>query len=98
MWILGLEGLKWGVEATTTATATRTSKSTTNYRFNTQNNNSARASHFEYISFSSLHEYEVKFPNFTFSGGSKHEPNKTDLNVHQRKESDTGTHLNPCLK
>ena len=31
-----------------------------------QNNNFARASHFMYISLPSLHDYDVKMPNFTF--------------------------------
>ena len=30
-----------------------------------QNNNFARASHFLYISLPSLHDYDVKMPNFT---------------------------------
>ena len=47
---------------------------------------------FKCISLSSLHEYEVKFPNFAFYGGSKREPNDMEWNVHQRKESDTGAH------
>ena len=31
-----------------------------------QNNNFARASRFLYISLPSLHDYDVKMPNFTF--------------------------------
>ena len=42
-----------------------------NNRFNRQNNNFARASHFLYISFSFLHDYDVKMPNFAFYGGRK---------------------------
>ena len=37
--------------------------------FDKQNNNFARASRFVYISLSSLHDYGVKMPNFTFRGG-----------------------------
>ena len=37
-----------------------------------QNNNSARASCFLYISLPSLLDYNVKIPNFTFCGGREH--------------------------
>ena len=37
-----------------------------------QNNNFARASRFLSISLPSLHDYNVKFPNFTFYGGREH--------------------------
>ena len=37
-------------------------------RFNNQNNNCARA--FLYISLPTLHDYDVKVPNFTFYRGS----------------------------
>ena len=37
-----------------------------------QNNNSARASCFLYISLPSLLDYDVKIPNFTFFGGREH--------------------------
>ena len=51
------------------ATATRTSK---NNRFQKQNNNFARASHFfSYIFFPFLHDYDVKMPNFAFYGERK---------------------------
>ena len=46
----------------TLATATRTSKSN---RLNNQNNSSARALHFLYISWPSLHDKDMKFPNRT---------------------------------
>ena len=41
-----------------------------------QNNNFARASRFLYIPLPSLHDYDVKLPNFTFCGGREH---KTDF-------------------
>ena len=41
-------------------------------RFDKQNNNFARASRFLYISLPSLHDYEVKAPNFTFCEGREH--------------------------
>ena len=41
-------------------------------RFSRQNNNFARASHFFVHFFAVLHDYDVKLPNFTFSGGRKH--------------------------
>ena len=37
-----------------------------------QNNNSARASRFLYISLPSLHDYDVELLNFTFYGGREH--------------------------
>ena len=39
---------------------------------NKQNNNSARAARFLYISLSSLHDDDVKLPNFTLYGGREH--------------------------
>ena len=39
--------------------------------FNEQNNNFARASHFLYISFPFLHDFDVKMPNFAFYVGRK---------------------------
>ena len=38
-------------------------------RLNRQNNSFARAICFLYISLLSLHDYDVKLPNFTFCGG-----------------------------
>ena len=38
-----------------------------NERFNEQNNNSARALRFLYICLPSLHNYDVKWPNFKFT-------------------------------
>ena len=46
----------------------RTSK---NKRFNKQNNNFARASHFFVHFFPVLHDFDVKMPNFAFYGGRK---------------------------
>ena len=40
-------------------------------RLNRQNNNSTLAACFFYISLSSLHDYDVKMPSFTFFGGLK---------------------------
>ena len=51
------------LQDSTTATATKTSK---NNRFNKLNNNLARASRILYISLPSLHDYDVKMPNFMF--------------------------------
>ena len=44
-------------------------KCTKSNRLNGQNNNFARAICFLYISLLSLHDYDVKLPNFTFCGG-----------------------------
>ena len=50
-----------------TATATRTAKKQLVF-IDLQNSNSARALRiFWYISLASLHDYDVKMPNFTFS-------------------------------
>ena len=38
-------------------------------RLNRQNNNFACAIRFLYISLLSLHDYDIKLPNFTFCGG-----------------------------
>ena len=51
------------------ATATRTS--TKAIGLIKQNNNFARVSHFLYISFPFLHDYDVKMPNFAFYRGRK---------------------------
>ena len=40
--------------------------------FHKQNNNFAHASSFLYMPLPSLHDYEVKAPNFTFCGGRAH--------------------------
>ena len=45
-------------------------------RFNEQNNNSARASRFFYISLQSLHNYDVKWPNFKFTWERKRQGDK----------------------
>ena len=45
-------------------------------RFNEQNNNSAQASHFLYISLLSLHSYDVKWPNFKFTWEQERQDNK----------------------
>ena len=49
-------------------------------RFNKQNNNFARTSHFFlYISFPFLHEYDVKMPNFAFYGERKQATTKFEF-------------------
>ena len=42
-----------------------------NNKFDKQHSNFAHASRFLYISLPSLHDYEVKAPNFTFCGGGE---------------------------
>ena len=51
-----------------TATATRTEKS---IGLDKQKNNFVRASRFLYISLPSLHDYNVKLPNFMFCRGQE---------------------------
>ena len=57
---------------TTTVTATRKAKKKKTLGLDWQNNYFARDHAFVYISLSSLHDYNVKVPNFTFCRRQEH--------------------------
>ena len=69
------------VNSTTSIGTLRSNDATVsrNIRFNKQNNNSARASHFLHISLPFLHDCDVKMLNFAFCGERKQATTKRFL-------------------